>query len=98
MCGRAQLKCGIQVFRTNLRCRSLNGIRKSRHSRRSVPPNRSQNELAFGALTGVFNTCTPSQAGDFFIEFLGKDAVTIVNNESISMFVRQSFAELLHGP
>ena len=59
MYGRAQLKCAIQVFRTNLRCRSLNGIRKSRHSRRSVPPKRSHTELACGARTGVRSTRAP---------------------------------------
>ena len=37
----------------------IEGKRKSRHSRRNISPNRSQNEFAFGALTGVRNTRTP---------------------------------------
>jgi hypothetical protein len=40
--GRAWLKCAIQACRTNSRCRSLNGMRESRYSRRGVPPKRSQ--------------------------------------------------------
>ena len=37
----------------------IEGIRKSRHSRRIVPPNRSQKAFAVGALTGVRSARTP---------------------------------------
>src|SRR5215831_17362605 len=40
------------------RWRSLKGIKKSRHSRRRLPPSRSHTEFAFGARTGVRRTRT----------------------------------------
>ncbi len=33
-----------------------------------------------------------------FVKLLGKDTVPVVNEELISMFTRQGFAELLQGP
>ena len=50
---------GDPVPQSCFRCRSPNGIRKSRHSRRIVPTSRSQTAFAFGARTGVFSIRTP---------------------------------------
>ena len=49
----------IQVFKTNLRFSSLNGMRKSSHSPRNVPPKRSQNEFVVGALSAFATPARP---------------------------------------
>ncbi len=67
----------IPVFRANLTCRSLNGIRKSSHSRRNVPPKRSQNEFVVGALSGVPNTRTPMVVTSLSLR---ENAVAVVND------------------
>ena len=46
--GRPRLWCVTHSCTINLRCRSWNGIRKSRHSRRKLPPNRSHTEFPIG--------------------------------------------------
>ena len=60
---------------------------KSRHSRRNVPPKRSQNEFAVGALTGVRNTHTPMTVTP--VQFLRENAVAVVNDELIRMTARE---------
>ncbi len=41
-------------------CVSLIGIMNSKHSRRALPIQRSQNAFALGALRGVFITVSPN--------------------------------------
>ena len=50
---------GPNLMTVILRWRSLSGIKKSKHSRRNVPPNLSHTEFAMGARTGVRRTRTP---------------------------------------
>ncbi len=52
---------GEPAFEICFRCRSPNGIRKSRHSRRVLPTSRSQTAFALGARTGARNTRTPTR-------------------------------------
>jgi hypothetical protein len=46
-------------FKNRIAMAALNGMRKSKHSRRNVPPKRSHTEFALDARTGVRNTPTP---------------------------------------
>jgi hypothetical protein len=64
------------------RCRSLNGIRNSRHSRRRLPPSRLHIELAFGARAGVRGTRIPMFATAW--SSFGED-VPVVDQEAVGM-------------
>src|SRR5215471_16602377 len=79
------------------RWRSWNGINKSRHSRRRLPPNRSHTAFAFGARTGVRRTRTPRFARTP-VDFRSEDAIAIMDDEAIGMIARQRFPELLQRP
>ena len=57
--GRAWLKYSWYSFITRCRCRSLKIRKWSRHSRRTLPRNRSQIAFAFGAPYGVRSTSIP---------------------------------------
>lgn len=59
MCGRPALSCGPHSCRRRRRWFSVRGIKKSRHSCRSMPRNRSQSALAWGLRTGVLSSLNP---------------------------------------
>src|SRR5215472_3415007 len=59
------------------RWRWWKGIKKSRHSRRRLPPSRSHTEFAFGARTGVGRTRYP-QIGKALVHRLREDAVPTI--------------------
>ena len=73
------------------------GIRKSRHSRRRLPPRRSHTEFAFGDRTGVRRTLTPRSVTPLSNSF-GEDAIPIVDHESVRMVAWQRLPQLLQGP
>ena len=51
----AMVEMGYPWFQNELQVALIQGMKKSRHSRRRVPPKRSHMEFAFGARTGVRN-------------------------------------------
>ena len=75
----------------------MNGIKKSRHSRRRLPPSRSHTEFAFGARTGrPQNPYT--QIRKTLVDVLAEDAVPIVDDEAVRMTAWQRFPQLLERP
>ncbi len=77
--------------------RSFNGIMKSRHLRRRVPPNRSHIAFAWGARTGVRTTCIPKDVTP--LSSSGEKMLSrIVDHEAIWMIVWKRLSELLQGP
>jgi hypothetical protein len=94
VCGLPWLKYVTHDFRVSIRWRSFNGIRKSRHSRRRVPPKRSHTAFAWGARTGVR---TP-KAITSLSSPRKEDAIPVVDPEAIWMIVWQRLPEPLQGP
>ena len=75
----------------------MKGSKKSRHSRRRLPPSRSHTEFAFGARTGVQKN-PYAQIPKTLVDLLREDTVPIVDDEAIGVIARQRFPELLERP
>ena len=74
----------------------MSGIRKSRHSRRNVPPKRSHTKFALGARTAVQRTLTPRSVNDrgAFQNRPGSHFSTTEKLKQIQYFVNTSFNPL----
>jgi hypothetical protein len=70
---------------------------KSRHSRRTVPTNRSQYAFACGARAGVLNYAQPKGL-ELIIHFCREDGVAVANEKAISMIGWNCVSKLLQGP
>ena len=64
------------------------GIMKSKHSRRALPINRSQNAFAWGDRYGVFNTLNPNLRSEESIS-------RVVNDELVALTTDHTLPELL---
>jgi hypothetical protein len=86
-CGRCPLWCCANSARTARRCRSPRIRMWSRHSRRSVPANRSADEFARGDRTGVLITRVPSSAktpSDAAVNLLSRSRIKNLNHPARS--------------
>jgi len=81
----------------NRRWDSDSGINQSRHSLRIVPITRSQIAFILGLFGAYFNTLSP-RAWIGLIELVCEDAVAVVNQELVSIFVSDSLTQLLQRP
>jgi hypothetical protein len=96
-CGAPRLQCATQSVTTDRRCRSFNRISQSRHSRRMLPINRSQQMRSLEGSTQAFQHDQTHRIHGA-VHSRRVDAVAIVNQKSLPLIARHKRAELLHGP
>src|SRR5215471_12785881 len=73
------------------------GMKKSRHSRRMLPINRSQKGISLGSLYGRFQYAD-TEAFQGFVGGRRKDLVSVVDQVPTGVIKGQKLAELLDGP